>query len=59
MRKSRGRVGAASLYDGGQLQPLNGLNGVRVKDASRESKANQANLYTFHESPSSPLNLYT
>jgi hypothetical protein len=35
------------------------LNDVRLKDPSRESEANQANLDAFHESCGSPMNLYT
>ena len=31
-------------------RPFDGLNDVRLKDPSCESKANQANLYAFHES---------
>ena len=50
MGKSQGSFGSGSLYDGGKLQALNRLNDVRLKDASRESKANQANLDAFHES---------
>jgi hypothetical protein len=59
MRKRRGGFGSASLYDDGKLQALNCLNDVRLKDPSRESKANQANLDAFHESCGSPMNLYT
>ena len=55
MRKRRGGIGSASLYDRGKLQALNRLNDVGVKDAPRESKTNQPNLDAFHESCGSPL----